>query len=50
MRNDSKVRYREIKFSVYKPRAMDLLFDKILEKKNGTDRMIVYSSAIKEIS
>jgi len=49
MRNDSKVHYREIRFNMIKPKAMDLLFEKI--PKTGTygkeNKIFIYGKASK---
>ncbi len=48
MRNDSEVHYREIRFNMYKPRAMNMLFEKIKESKAYNDKVILYGRAIKK--
>lgn len=48
MRNDSKIHYREVRFNMYKPRAINLLFEKISDKKEYNEKVIVYGSAIKK--
>lgn len=47
MRNDSLIHYREIRFNMYKPKAMKLLFDKIIIKKEFNKKVIVFGEAIK---
>ena len=47
MRNDSPVHYREIRFNMYKPKAMKLLFSKIITIKNYNRKVILYGEAIK---
>ena len=45
MRNDSVTHYREIRFNMYKPKAMKLLFSKITLKHNYNDKVILYGEA-----
>jgi len=45
MRNDSETHYREIRFNMYKPKAMKLLFSKITSKQNYNDKVILYGEA-----
>ncbi len=47
MRNDSPVHYREIRFNMYKPKAMRLLFSKITSTKSYNKKVILYGEAIK---
>jgi hypothetical protein len=47
MRNDSPIHYREIRFNMVKPKAMDLLFSKITQKKDFNEKVILYGEAIK---
>jgi hypothetical protein len=47
MRNDSPIHYREIRFNMVKPRAMNLLFDNISLKKQYNANVLVYGEAIK---
>jgi len=47
MRNDSPVHYREIRFNMYKPKAMKLLFDEITLKKDFNDKVVMYGNAIR---
>lgn len=47
MRNDSQTHYREIRFNMYKLKAMKLLYSKITLKQNYNDEVIVYGEAIK---
>lgn len=47
MRNDTKTHYREIRFNMYKSKAMKLLFSKITLKRNYNDDVIMYGEAIK---
>lgn len=47
MRNDSVVHYREIRFNMYKPKAMKLLFSKIEPKKEYNESVFLYGEAIK---
>lgn len=48
MRNDSEVHYREVRFNMYKPRALKMLLEKITESKTYNDKVIVYGAAIKK--
>lgn len=47
MRNDSPVHYREVRFNMYKPKAMNFLLSKITTKKFYNDRVVLYGEAIK---
>lgn len=47
MRNDTKTHYREIRFNMYKLKAMKLLYSKITLRQNYNDDVIVYGEAIK---
>lgn len=47
MRNDSATHYREIRFNMYKPKAMRLLFSKVTTTKEYNDKVILYGEAIK---
>lgn len=47
MRNDSPIHYREIRFNMYKPKAVGLLMSKITTVKNFNEKVIVYGDAIK---
>lgn len=47
MRNDSSTHYREIRFNMYKPKAMKLLQGKILLKKDYNENVLLYGEAIK---
>lgn len=47
MRNDSLVHYREIRFNMYKRKAMNLLYSKIPLKINFNESVILYGLAIK---
>ena len=47
MRNDSPTHYREIRFNMYKPKAMKLLFSKITLKQNYNEKVILYGEAIR---
>lgn len=47
MRNDSQTHYREIRFNMYKLKAMKLLYSKITLKQNYNNDVIVYGEAIK---
>ncbi len=47
MRNDSLIHYREIRFNMYKPKAMKLLFSKITLTQNYNKKVILYGEAIK---
>lgn len=47
MRNDSPIHYREIRFNMYKPKAMKLLFSKITLKQNYNEKVILYGETIK---
>lgn len=48
MRNDSNVHYREIRFNMYKPRAVNLLLEKVLDKIEYNEKVILYGAAIKK--
>ena len=45
MRNDSSTHYREIRFNMYKPKAMKLLFSKITLKQDYNEKVILYGEA-----
>ena len=45
MRNDSPIHYREIRFNMYKPKAMKLLFSKITTTQNYNKKVILYGEA-----
>ncbi|MBI2476451.1 MAG: hypothetical protein HYV67_04400 [Candidatus Taylorbacteria bacterium] len=47
MRNDSPIHYREMRFNMYKPKAMKLLFSKITTTQNYNKKVILYGEAIK---
>lgn len=47
MRNDSAIHYREIRFNMIKPRAMELLFSKIPHKSSFSPMVEVYGAADK---
>lgn len=47
MRNDSPTHYREIRFNMYKPKAIKLLFSKITLRQNYNEKVILYGEAIK---
>lgn len=47
MRNDSRIHYREIRFNMIKPKAMQLLYSKITTKKDYNQDVIMYGEAIK---
>lgn len=47
MRNDSPKHYREIRFNMYKPKAMKLLFAKIKKEKEYNKDVILYGEAVK---
>ena len=47
MRNDSPKHYREIRFNMMKKRFMDLILDKIINKRQYNDKVIVYWEWIK---
>ncbi len=47
MRNDSLIHYKEIRFNMYKPKAMKLLFSNITATKNYNKKVILYGEAIK---
>ena len=48
IRTDSAVHYREVKFSVTKPKIMKLLFDKIPLTKKYSKKVLVYGNAAKK--
>ena len=48
MRNDSQVHYREVRFNMIKPRAMELLFSHIPFKHKYNDHVSVYGYAEKK--
>lgn len=45
MRNDSPVHYREIRFNMYKKKAMNLLLDKIPAVRTFNEKVIVHGEA-----
>lgn len=47
MRNDSVIHYREIRFNMVKPKAVELLYEKIPLRKNHNKKVILYGQAIK---
>ena len=47
MRNDSPIHYQEVRFNMYKPRTMELLYENILEKSFYSDEVLLYGAAIK---
>ncbi|MEK7353943.1 MAG: hypothetical protein AABZ77_05500 [Chloroflexota bacterium] len=47
MRNDSEVHYREVRFNMIKPKAMDLLFTKIPLSQSFNEVVRVYGNANK---
>lgn len=47
MRNDSIVHFREIRFNMYKPKAMKLLFSKITVSQDYNNDVVLYGEAIK---
>lgn len=47
MRNDSPIHYREMRFNMYKPKAMKLLFSKITSTKNYNKKVILYGEAVR---
>lgn len=47
MRNDSPLHYREIRFNMYKPKFMELIFEKISLAKTYGDHVLVYGKASK---
>lgn len=47
MRNDSEAHFREIRFNMLKPRAMDLFFDFIKQAKPYNPEVIAYGKAIR---
>lgn len=47
MRNDSQTHYREIRFNMVKPKAMRLLYSKILPKHPFNDQVLLYGEAIR---
>ncbi len=50
MRNDSEQHYREVKFWMSKPLTLYLLTNKIKNKKNHKDKIILFGDAIKKFS
>ncbi len=48
MRNDSAVHYKELRFNMIKPKAMELLYENVNEFKDFSDEIRVYGSAIKK--
>ena len=48
MRNDSKIHYREIRFNMYKPRVMNLLFEGMGKPKKMGMNIFVYIKRQKE--
>ncbi len=47
MRNDSPIHYREIRFNMIKPKAIKLLSDKILLRKDFNDKVVLWGEAIR---
>lgn len=47
IRRDSATHYKEILFSILKPKMMKLLYSKIILKRNYNDKIIVYGEANK---
>jgi len=47
MRNDSLIHYRQIRFNMIKPRAMELLFEKIPFTKKYNDNVFLYGQTEK---
>ena len=45
MRNDSSKHYREIRFNMIKPKAMKLLFDKITDRRDYNDEVVLWGEA-----
>ena len=45
MRNDSKIHYREIRFNMYKPRVMNILFEEMGKPKQWKADIFVYKQA-----
>ena len=48
MRNDSDIHYREVRFNMLKPKAMQLLIEHILITGEYGDKVIIYGNAIKK--
>ena len=48
MRNDSPIHYREIRFNMYKPRVMSILFEGMGEPKPWRKNIFVYKQAKKK--
>lgn len=47
MRNDSEVHYREVRFNMYKTRAVDMLFEAFPNAKEFSAEVLVYGRATK---
>ena len=47
MRNDSPTHYREIRFTMYKDRVVQLLFANIIDADDFSDEVLVYGEAIR---
>ncbi len=45
MRNDSAIHYREMRFNMIKPKAMEVLFEKIPMTKKFNDKVLIYGNA-----
>ena len=45
MRNDSEIHYREVRFNMIKPKAMEVLFEKIPMTKKFNDKVLIYGNA-----
>lgn len=50
MRNDSEIHYREVRFNMIKPKAMEVLFEKIPLTGKFNDKVLVYGNALKRFS
>lgn len=48
MRNDSPVHYREIRFNMVKPKAVEFLFNEIALTKKYSDCVLLYGEAHKK--
>jgi len=44
MRNDSVIHYREVRFNMIKPKAMEVLFEKIPMTKKFNDKVLMYGN------
>ena len=48
MRNDSTQHYQEVRFNINKPRAMEILYKYVTEKREYNDEIMVYGNSIRK--